>query len=54
MWFEEQAAAQLPQLFRSKLKFVSQPFDPMLPSQSPHPSTHVPVQVPAVQALFAT
>ena len=41
-------------MFGSALMFVSQPFDPMLPSQSPHPATQVPVQVPAVHDLFVT
>jgi len=42
------------QLFGSVTVFDSQPFEAMLPSQLPHPASQVPVQVPAVQALFVT
>jgi len=42
------------QLLGSALRFVSQPFDALLPSQSPHPASQVPVQVPDVQVLLVT
>jgi len=53
-WFVEHTCPQELQLSGSVLVFASQPFDPMLPSQLPHPATHVPVQVPAVQDPLST
>jgi hypothetical protein len=51
-WFDEQYSAQEPQLFGSVLRFVSQPFDLKLLSQSPHPASQLPAQLPAVQVLL--
>ncbi len=42
-----QTCPQAPQLFTSRLRFVSQPFV-RLPSQLPKPAEHVPVQTTAV------